>query len=102
MSLTIKVNEAAVLHEVKARARDGLRKVGPEILRAAIQRCPVDTGNLQRNIETEYESLSLRVGTRVHYGGYVEGGTPKMAAQPYLRPALLSKLRLIKRVFKAI
>ena len=102
MSLTIKDNSAEFLKLVKSRAQDGLRKVGPEILKSAIQKCPVDTGNLQRNIETEYEDLTLKVGSKVHYAGYVEGGTPKMAAQPFLRKALLENLRRIKRVFKAI
>jgi len=102
VSVTIKTNTDAMFQEVKARVRDALRTAGPLILRSAIQKCPVDTGNLQRNIETEYEGLSLRVGTQVEYGGYVEGGTSKMAAQPYLRPALDENLRKIKKIFKAI
>ena len=102
MSVTIKTNEAAVMHEIKARARDGLREVGPEILRSAIRKCPVRTGNLQRSIETDYAGLTLRVGSRVHYAGYVEGGTPKMSPRAFLRGALRENLRRIKKVFKAI
>lgn len=56
-------------------------------------RCPVDTGTLKRSIHSEFEeqtpnSASAVVGTDVEYGKYVEFGTSRMSAQPYLRPAV--------------
>ena len=51
---------------------------------------PVDTGNLKNSIQTkrEDEGLTYTVGPRgVDYAIYVEYGTYKMHAQPYLRPA---------------
>lgn len=102
MSLTMKSNLDAVVKEVDNRSRDALREIGSILLVSAIQKCPVRTGNLQRSVETEYEDLTLRVGSQVHYAGYVEGGTPKMSARPYLRPALWDNLRKIRRIFGGI
>lgn len=64
----------------------------------AAELCPVDTGNLRQSIQTrdvsEDSSVKITVGPRlenytndVYYAPYVEFGTYKMAAQPYLRPA---------------
>lgn len=51
--------------------------------------CPVDTGNLRSSISHGLAgSDDAWVGTNVEYAGYVEYGTRKMAAQPYLRPAV--------------
>lgn len=50
--------------------------------------CPVDTGNLKASIHYENTGpMSCSVGTAVEYAPYVELGTYKMRAQPYLFPA---------------
>ena len=41
------------------------------------------------------------VGTNVEYASYIELGTSKMAAQPYLRPALEANMKEIRRIFRA-
>lgn len=49
---------------------------------------PVKTGTLRRSITSQFPSeLEGRVGPSVHYGVYVEFGTRRMAARPYMRPA---------------
>ena len=53
----------------------------------AIEFCPVDTGNLRASIHTTISNLEGAVGTPVEYAPYVEFGTSKMNAQPYLGPA---------------
>ena len=46
-------------------------------------------GNLRSSITHRVVSdEEARVGTNVDYAPWVEGGTSKMAAQPFLRPAL--------------
>jgi HK97 gp10 family phage protein len=51
--------------------------------------CPVDTGRLRASIHVEKPKELMRaIGTNVEYAPYVEWGTHKMRAQPYLRPAL--------------
>lgn len=44
------------------------------------------SGHLRRNIQSEFdqETLTARVGTNVIYGKYLETGTRKMAARPWL------------------
>ncbi len=66
-------------------------EVGMEIIKEdAVNRAPVDTGALAgsgnvitngvNNVEIEFD---------VPYARYVEYGTAKMQAQPFLRPAML-------------
>lgn len=52
----------------------------------AKQDCPVDTGNLRGSIHTTKGDLEDIVGTDVEYAPYVEYGTYKMSAQPYMQP----------------
>lgn len=62
------------------------------VVRIAQQKAPVDTGKLESSIEgtvkTDGDNIVMLVGSPVEYAIYVEAGTSKMAAQPYLRPAL--------------
>lgn len=59
---------------------------------AAKRLCPVDTGRLRASIThrlgEDAESPFAEVGTDVEYAAYVEFGTSRTRAQPYLRPAL--------------
>lgn len=58
---------------------------------AAKEMCPVDTGHLRSKITTDKSELQqflAKVGTNVEYAAYVEHGTKKSKAQPYLHPAL--------------
>ena len=49
---------------------------------------PVDTGWMRDNIKAVHLSRYSQVVANAKYSGYVEFGTYKMAAQPYLRPAI--------------
>lgn len=66
--------------------------LGESITEDAKRYAPVDTGTLQESIryavQGKGEDIELRVGSDVEYSVYVEVGTSKMSAQPYLRPAL--------------
>jgi len=53
--------------------------------------CPVRTGTLRASLHTvqlRWDLVEVRDG--VIYGKWVEYGTSKMAAQPYMRPAIYS------------
>lgn len=55
---------------------------------------PVDTGDLQSTIGVEVEGETVNLvagGGDVDYALYVEFGTIKMEAQPYMRPAIDTK-----------
>ena len=94
----------ALQRMVEDRAKATLRSVGRKVESSARRIVPVRTGVLRESIthEPSEDELTMHVGSRVHYAGYVEGGTPKMSARPYLRPALMENLRFIKRVFKVV
>lgn len=68
-----------------------LAKMCVQIDRRAKQLCPVDTGRLRSSISwaivPDGRSIAGVVGTDVEYAPYVEFGTVKMDAQPFLRPA---------------
>lgn len=64
-----------------------LEEIGLAAEGYAKRACPVDTGNLRNSITHAVEGDSAYVGTDVEYAPYVEMGTSRTAAQPFLRPA---------------
>lgn len=66
-----------------------LEEIGLAAEGYAKRACPVDTGNLRNSITHAVESDedAVYVGTNVEYAPYVEMGTRRTAAQPFLRPA---------------
>lgn len=77
--------------EIERKASRGMAKGCKLVKSEARERCPVDTGELRRSITSQVEGMFGIVGTNKEYAGYVELGTYKMPAQPYLVPALLAK-----------
>ncbi len=74
--------------EMRPKAAAVVRETALNIERDAKERAPVRTGTLRRSIHTvPTGELSAEVGPSVEYGTYVELGTRKMAARPYLIPA---------------
>jgi len=99
---------------IKTQAiKDRLKKQAFKIELAAKEGCPVKTNRLRSSISTNWAGSSMSegktggqamsgdgvkkpdgpkdlvyvVGTNVKYGPYIEHGTSKMSAQPYLFPA---------------
>lgn len=91
-NVTIRDNSRDVLKQIGALTREKLRDFAEEMTEVAKSGCPVDTGNLRDSIEWDEENVSdtqqaVRVFTQTGYGAFVELGTSRMAAQPYLAPA---------------
>jgi HK97 gp10 family phage protein len=87
------------------RAVDDLMGVGAELMRAqAVGLAPRRTGALKKSIMVEHTSFcEYTVGSDLGYSGFVEVGTSKMKAQPYLRPSwLLIKPRLKTSVLEVL
>ena len=89
-----------VIQSVENAKRGGLEAASLIVEADATLRAPVDTGNLRSSITHKVVSdEEARVGTNVDYSPWVEGGTHKMAAQPFLRPALdNNKARIEKMI----
>lgn len=51
--------------------------------------CPVDTGRLRNSIShaVDEKEKTVYIGTNVEYAPYVELGTSRTKAQPFLKPA---------------
>ena len=66
-----------------------LEKIGLLAENYAAKKCPVDTGNLRASITHEVDAGddAVYIGTNVEYAPYVELGTSRQKAQPFLRPA---------------
>lgn len=89
-----------VINSLRQRILDKLEIVGAHVESEAKLRCPVDTGNLRQSINHKVidSEKSVRIGTNVEYAPFVEFGTIKMNAQPYLRPALLENKEAIRKI----
>lgn len=76
---------------VAARAGTVMTKALTDMEAGAKNRAPVDTGTLRNSINSEVQrrgnTIRGEVGPTVNYGGFVENGTSRTRAQPYLRPA---------------
>jgi HK97 gp10 family phage protein len=78
---------------------EALTAMGEILVSEAKARCKVDTNRLRDSIEYEVNKDTLRVGTNVEYAPFVELGTSKMAARPFLRPALLENKQALEKAF---
>ena len=91
----------------------GLDKVEPKIYRAIVRAlnkigfmvegdakilAPKRTGDLARSIHHKQTRFMVSIQDNVNYGIFQELGTSKMAAQPFMRPALEKNLGKIKSI----
>lgn len=83
--------------EATAEVRTAISEAAEAVHAEALGRVPVDTGTLARNLSyrVSKDGLEARVGIlgakakrEAYYGGFVEFGTSRKPARPYLRPAL--------------
>lgn len=83
----IEDNTVMVVDGMNAAIRKALEEIGLLAESYAKARCPVDTGRLRNSITHVTQVTDAYIGTNVEYGPYVELGTRKQTAQPYLGPA---------------
>ena len=89
------------LKKVQAKTTAGLRRVTALVERDAKLFCPVKTATLKRSITHEFiDKNTAVVGTNIEYAPFVELGTSKMTAKPYLRPALHKNEKEIRKILR--
>ena len=88
--VVIESNVNEVKEALQEKIEAGLIAVGLTAEGNAKQLCPVDTGRLRNSITNQVlvDEKAVIIGTNVEYAPYVELGTSRMKAQPYLRPAV--------------
>lgn len=81
---------AALMRKAKLEdVKTVVRANGARLQRGAKAKAPIDTGTLFRSIDLQIKDSGLSAVVQPHteYAAYVEFGTRKMSAQPYLKPA---------------
>lgn len=79
----------------------GLEMIGLTAENYAKKACPVDTGRLRNSItHTQSGDNSEIIGTNVEYAPFVELGTSRQAAQPYLKPAATDHTSTYRKIFE--
>ena len=92
MSIVVKLDTRrldTLLSAIGPRAQAHIGRTSYNVQAGAQMRAPVDTGALKNSLHVEHMARLLnRVADGVEYGIYQEFGTHKMAAQPFLIPAI--------------
>lgn len=95
-----------IIDAMKSGGADASRETAEFIKDRAQDLVPVDTGRLRDSIRvTKVGSREYTVGPgdEVEYAEYVEFGTSRMAAQPYMRPAAeIARREFPRRVARRI
>jgi HK97 gp10 family phage protein len=89
MKVVVSSKIPKITAEVQAQVENVVRTATFLIEGGAKMRAPVDTGFLRSSIQTMFPSnLTGIVNVAAEYGMYVEFGTTRMAARPFLLPAV--------------
>ena len=99
MRVTITDHRGNVKAAFAQAIRRALEITGMQVAGYAKKACPKDTGNLQNSIKHKVDGNSVTIGTNVEYAWWVETGTKKMPARPYLKPAVTEHTGTIKGIF---
>lgn len=74
---------------LRYKAHDRILSIGLEMMNYSLTICPVRTGYLRSSIFFLVKAtLEFEFGASATYAIFVEMGTWKMAAQPFIRPAI--------------
>ncbi len=90
MAIDVKItdNSGEFLNALPEQIERALIAIGMTAESNAKGYCPVDTGRLRNSISNTHDANSVYIGTNVEYAAYVELGTRRMGARPYLKPAV--------------
>lgn len=86
----------------KSAMERGVRRAGLKVEGDAKMVTPVDTGALRSSINTTSSSTAnsatATVGSNLEYAAYVELGTSKSSAQPFLQPSLQKNKKVATQI----
>lgn len=91
MAIDVKItdNSDKFLDALSEQIEQALTAIGLTAESYAKRDCPVDTGRLRNSITNAVraDEKTVYIGSNVEYAAYVELGTSRMKARPYLKPA---------------
>ena len=103
MSVTFISHAKEALTAEQAARNRALEIIGGKAESYAKKLCPVDTGRLRNSItHQQYDDSTEVIGTNVEYAPYVELGTVKMGARPFLRPAAEGHTAEYKNILETV
>ncbi len=97
-TIRITDNSGLVGEELEQAVERALTRIGLQAETYAKRECPVDTGNLRNSITNAVDDKSAYVGSNVFYAPYVELGTSRAKAQPFIKPAATEHSDVYKRI----
>ena len=92
-----------VLAALESATNKGLLLIGLQAEGYAAMKAPVDTGRLRASIThaLDEDEQAVYIGTNVEYAPYVEMGTSKTKAKPFLKPAASGHKAEYKAILEA-
>ena len=104
MAIDVKItdNSDKFLDALSEQLEQALTAIGLTAESYAKKDCPVDTGRLRNSIthEVRMDENATYIGSNVEYAAFVEMGTTRMKARPYLRPAATNHTEEYKNLIK--
>lgn len=91
-----------ILKNIKKNKDDALAQVGERTVKRAKELAAVDTGEMRDKINYEIDRGVLYVKADADHSSFVEYGTVKMAAQPFMTPAIREVRQELPRMFPQI
>ena len=102
MNVQFTDNSKEVSDNIKAALLRAMETCGLVAEGYAKKLAPVDTGNLRNSITHDVDDgePAAYIGTNVEYSIYVELGTIKMDAQPFLKPAVADHANTYRKIIE--
>lgn len=102
--IKLELHTDEILDALDEQVEAALTAVGMQAETYAKQLAPVDTGRLRNSItnEVDVSDKSVTIGSAVEYAPFVEQGTSKRRAKPYLRPAIIDHRDDYQRIVENI
>jgi HK97 gp10 family phage protein len=100
INVRIRDNSEEFQDEFADRLEQALTAIGLTAESYAKRDCPVDTGRLRNSITNavRVDEKAVYIGSNVSYAAFVELGTSRMKARPYLKPAATEHTAEYKRL----
>lgn len=102
--IKLELHTDEILDALDEQIEAALTEVGMQAETYAKQLAPVDTGRLRNSLtyEVDAPNKSVTIGSAVEYAPFVENGTSRRIAKPFLRPAIIDHRGDYQRIVENI